>query len=278
MTKVFLYGAFRDNTRSSCVCQDVNFGDLTIYQTMKRFLTKESFSVDYILPNEIEKLAALSTSDWLVIGGGGVIHPDLLNTPAIIKCAAKKAVFGIGINWEHNTRYKTIKGLRDSSRFLKDIPFVCVRDYQTKEFLGINHAFVYPDVILSNWIGEAPAGVEKAVVITDTLFSRDGENSICFNSFHARDGAKNIDSISQLIRFGHVRSRNYHGMLLAFVVNATAEIYDHNVKHDAFLRSYADKLDIRYADETAIVRCKHQKWFCDGANKSLGLLVEFLKE
>jgi hypothetical protein len=67
-------------------------------------------------------------------------------------------------------------------------------------------------------------------------------------------------------------------MLLAFVVNATAEIYDHNVKHDAFLRSYADKLDIRYADETAIVRCKHQKWFCDGANKSLGLLVEFLKQ
>jgi hypothetical protein len=278
MTKVFLYGAFRDNTRSSCVCQDINFGDLTIYQTMKRFLTKESFVVDYILPNEIEKLSVLDTNDWLVIGGGGVIHPDLLNTPAIIKCAAKKAVFGIGINWEHGTRYKTIKELRDSSSFLKNIPFVCVRDYKTREFLGVNHALVYPDVILSNWIGETSAGVEKAVVITDTLFSRDSEDSICFYSFHARDGAKNIGSISQLIRFGYIRSRNYHGMLLAFVVNATAEIYDHNVKHDAFLRSYADKLDIRYTDETTIVRCKNPKWFYDEANKSLELLLRFLKQ
>jgi len=276
--RVYLYGSFQDGTRPNRVSKDVNFGDRIIYQTVSGFLEKCGFEVDFILPNEDDKICTLTDADRLVIGGGGLIHSMLLNQPSIEISKARKAVFGLGINWENGTKPPTIRDLTSTAAFLKGIPFLMVRDWQTKAFIRSDRAQVCPDVSLLHWIGDSEPGKERALVAHSALQPREGEVLISFNSVHTTENSEAIIDPVQLRRFGHIRTSSYHGMLLAFTVNATAEVYVHNVKQQAFFSSYWDHLDIEERDGALLVKCKDPGWFKSEVENGLERLAVHLEK
>jgi len=275
--KVFLYGAYQDGTMPSNVATDVNFGDVTIQRTLTKVLTGAGFVVEPVLPDDNDKLLAITKDDYLVIGGGGLLHPNCLNRPALEPCQAKKAVFGVGINWENGTNRQTVKDLQEVAGFFADIPFVVVRDWQTKAVLRLEHAKVCPDPVLSNWIGPGEPGTEKALAIDHGLEAEPDEKTICLRKLYWDQKAELITDIGQLTKFGRIRTSAYHGMLLSLVVNATADVYVHNAKHEAFLMSYWDKLDVTYGANFVSVSSTKQEWFKAEADKHLAMLVDYLK-
>jgi hypothetical protein len=275
---VFLYGCFQDGTRESGVSTDINFGDLLIYELIKRELTLNGFFVDFLLPDEVSKIESLSKDDFLVIGGGGLIHPNCLNASAINNCLADKSVFGIGINWELDTPNDEIQNLHDNCSFLKSLDFIAVRDCQTKEFIGASHAMVFPDVVLSQWVGErAIAGEKKAMICAPTLTPENGEERICFNSVLFEPGCRKATSIKDFYEFGIVRTSAYHGMLLALSVNATAFVTVHNVKQTAFFESFKDRLCIQETDNYLAVSGKDMAWLSNEATRGVEGLVRYLR-
>lgn len=275
--KVFLYGAYQDGTMPSLVATDVNFGDVTIQRTLTKVLTAAGFVVEPVLPDDNDKLAAITKDDLLVIGGGGLLHPNCLNRPALEVCPAKKAVFGVGINWENDTGRQTVKDLQEVAGFFVDIPFVVVRDWQTKAMLRLEHAKVCPDPVLANWIGPGEPGTEKALAIDHGLEAGPDEKLICLRKLYWDGKAELITDIQQLAKFGRIRTSAYHGMLLSLVVNATADVHMHNVKQEAFLMSYWDKLQVTYNKGFVTVSSTEQAWFKAEADKHLTMLVDYLK-
>lgn len=276
--QVYLYGAFQNGTRPSVVCTDISFGDLLIYETMRAAIEYAGHTVDFILPDDADRLASLMEDDVLVLGGGGIIHPFMLNRELIEGCKARKALFGVGINWAVGTARGAVHDMGILWDFVQAIPLVIVRDWQTKAFLRRADSHVVPDVSFLNWSPEFKPGDQRAVVLGHEVDQQEPlEVVLCMNKARERENVENVTTIRQFSRFNYVRSNAYHAMIIALMYGATADIKIHNVKQDAFLDSYADKLYVEYVGETgAKVKCKDQRWFYDEVRKGMDLLVSYI--
>ena len=277
--RILIYGAFQDGTRPSIYSTDVCFGDRLIYSTMKRYLENLPVDIDFVLPDDRERMLSLRNCDYLIIGGGGLLHPNMLQYDNIHDCKAIKAVFDIGINWDYSTPSKTINEIKTNASFMKDIQFFTVRDFQTKEFLGIDHIRVYPDISFLNWIGALPSGKEKAYIAASPAERANAdERLIYFHRLNESPESEKIVSFEQLKKFGNLRGVAYHGMLLSFALNATYDMHLTNVKHDAFISSYSNKLDIKVlGNNHIIVKCNDPEYFFNRAKESIDSLIQFVK-
>ena len=255
--KIRIYGAFQDGTRASAASTDVCFGDRLIFETLRENLAGVSEDIDFVLPDEKEKVGSLGSGDVLIIGGGGLIHPNLLSAPVIKSCRARKAVFGVGINWGVACPLWTIYQLSEiAESCFKDIPFVCVRDFQTKAFLRMERARVCPDVIFLNWKEGQKTGNEKAVIEDGELKVEQGEAILSFHKQYSTNTSLAVTSLDQLKRFGSIRTISYHGMLAPLVLGSIADVTMINVKQAAFFMSYKDKLQIlKHDNNRFILRC-----------------------
>lgn len=277
--KIRLYGAFQDGTRISRISTDVCFGDRIICETLRKNLSCISSNIDFILPDDNERLAEMSPKDVLVIGGGGLIHPELLNVSGIKACKARKAVFGVGINWDLTTPYWTIRRLSEIvERCFRDIPFICVRDWQTKAFLRMDRVRVCPDVIFLNWDKNVKTGSERAVIDDFKFKKESNETSINFHKIHAKEGSEIITSLDQLKRFGSIRTLSYHGMLAPLVLGSNADVTIVNVKQEAFLLSYWDKLNILgHEGNRIIMSCADPEFMFNMVHKEFLGLMDYIK-
>lgn len=275
--KIYLYGSFQDGSRPSKVSTEINFGDLTVFRTMKNHFVEAGFDVDYILPDDSVRLTSLNAGDLLVIGGGGLLHPMMLNKPDLDKCRATKAVYGIGINWEMDTPRSIIQGLLEVSMFIRDIPFVVVRDWQTRAFLRIENAEIFPDPVMAN-MPCSGSGTAKAVIVAPNMETgRPEEEEIYFNSQYLTKDRHMVSDLRELWKYGHIRTSAFHGMLLGLMADATVEALIHNVKQESFLMTYWDKLEIIHDGKWVTVRCKDRKWFNEEAERGLRSLIEYAR-
>jgi len=274
--RAFLYGGFQDGHRVSEVCTDINLGDRSIYWALSSGLVRAGLEVDFVLPDEKDRIGSLDEGDLLVIGGGGLFEGYLLDPQVIRKSPAKKIVVGAGVNWSRKMPPAALFGIQlQAQEALAGIPVVMVRDLQTKAFLRIDSAAVFPDLAWALWKPSEPKKDGAAAVVSAEIRERSDETPIKLNLIHRPDLAM-ASGWEDFRPFKTVRTDSYHGMIFSLMAGATAEVTLQNVKQESFLLSYADRLTvIPNADGAVSVTCRDPEWFFRQAQESIRRVVRW---
>ncbi len=276
--RAYLYGGFQDGSRESSVCTDINLGDRAIYNALASGLAAAGHEVDFVLPDEVEKITSLEEKDLLVLGGGGLFEGHLLDPEVIQKSKARKVVVGAGVNWLTTTFPWSVLAIqRQARKALVGIKLVLVRDYRTQAFLGTAHASVFPDLAWAAWAPGKQRGTSAAAVVSAEIGERAGETPIRLNRQYRGD-LPMASGWEDFCAYNLVRTNSYHGMLFALMAGAIADVTIRNVKQEAFLMSYADHLAMRWnTEDTVSVSCPDPEWFCRQAKLSISIVVDWLR-